>query len=57
MTVLQVKQAIPIVMGSNIGTTVTNTIVSLSQSSDREMFERAFAGATGWSFICNKTVF
>lgn len=43
---IKVRQAIPIVMGANIGTSVTNTIVSLMQASDREEFERAFAAAT-----------
>lgn len=43
---LPVKQSIPIVMGANIGTTVTNTIVALTQSPDRDIFRRAFAGAT-----------
>jgi len=38
--------AIPIVMGANIGTSITNTIVSLTQAGDRNMFRRAFAGAT-----------
>lgn len=33
-------------MGANIGTSVTNTIVSLMQSSDRNEFRRAFAAAT-----------
>ncbi len=33
-------------MGANIGTTVTNTIVSLGQSVDRDQFRRAFAAAT-----------
>jgi sodium-dependent phosphate cotransporter len=45
-TVIQVRQAIPIVMGANIGTSVTNTIVSLMQASEREEFRRAFAAAT-----------
>ncbi|XP_078572297.1 sodium-dependent phosphate transport protein 2B-like [Branchiostoma floridae x Branchiostoma japonicum] len=44
--ILQVKPAIPIVMGANIGTSVTNTIVSLAHSGDRDEFRRAFAGAT-----------
>ena len=44
--VLQVRPAIPIIMGANIGTSVTNTIVSLAQSGDRNQFRRAFAGAT-----------
>ena len=33
-------------MGANIGTSVTNTIVSIGQSGDRDQFRRAFAGAT-----------
>lgn len=37
-TVLDVQSAIPIIVGSNIGTSVTNTIVALMQAS--EEFER-----------------
>ena len=44
-SVLAVKPAIPIVMGANIGTSVTNTIVSLAQAAERNEFRRAFAGA------------
>ncbi|KAL5253550.1 hypothetical protein ACHWQZ_G013374 [Mnemiopsis leidyi] len=44
--IVQLRPAISMVMGANIGTTVTNTIVSLGQSMDRKMFRRAFAGAT-----------
>ncbi len=33
-------------MGANIGTSVTNTIVSLAQSGNRNEFRRAFGGAT-----------
>ena len=40
------RNAIPIVMGANVGTSVTNTIVSLMQASDRNEFRRAFAAAT-----------
>ncbi|XP_023222218.1 sodium-dependent phosphate transport protein 2B-like [Centruroides sculpturatus] len=43
---ISVSNAIPIIMGANIGTSVTNTIVSLSQVSDRNEFRRAFAAAT-----------
>ncbi|XP_052832745.1 sodium-dependent phosphate transport protein 2B isoform X2 [Octopus bimaculoides] len=43
---LTVKQAIPIIMGANIGTSVTNTIVSMGQIIDKDDFRRAFAGAT-----------
>ena len=45
--VFDVRQAIPMAMGANIGTTVTNTIVALTQSTDRDTFRRSFAGATG----------
>jgi len=38
--------AVPIIMGANIGTSVTNTIVSLGQAGDKDEFRRAFAGAT-----------
>jgi len=41
-----VKTAIPMIMGANIGTSVTNTIVSFTQMSDRDEFRRAFACAT-----------
>ena len=41
-----VKQAISLIMGANIGTSVTSTIVALAQSGDKNEFRRAFAGAT-----------
>lgn len=44
--VLTIKTAIPIVMGANIGTSITNTIVSLGQITNEGDFRRAFAGAT-----------
>ncbi|CAM9473221.1 unnamed protein product [Lampetra planeri] len=43
---MSVRSAIPIIMGTNIGTSVTNTIVALMQSGDRNQFRRAFGGAT-----------
>ncbi|XP_054907313.1 sodium-dependent phosphate transport protein 2A-like [Poeciliopsis prolifica] len=43
---LNVQSAIPIIMGANVGTSVTNTIVALMQAGDKDVFERAFAGAT-----------
>ncbi|XP_054162342.1 sodium-dependent phosphate transport protein 2B-like [Oppia nitens] len=43
---IKVRNAIPIVMGANIGTSVTNTIVSLMQATDRNEFRLAFAAAT-----------
>lgn len=44
--VMDVQRAIPIVMGANIGTSVTNTLVSIGQITDVSDFRRAFAGAT-----------
>ena len=44
--VMTVRQSIPMIMGANIGTSVTNTIVSMSQIGNREDFRRAFTGAT-----------
>merc|ERR1719198_2433832 len=41
-----VRQAIYLIMGANIGTSVTSTIVALAQSTDRDEFRRAFAAAT-----------
>ncbi|PVD20718.1 hypothetical protein C0Q70_18877 [Pomacea canaliculata] len=44
--ILDVRLAIFMIMGANIGTTVTNTIVALGQAGDRGDFRRAFAAAT-----------
>lgn len=43
---LPLEVAIPMVMGANIGTSVTNTLVSLGHAGNRAEFGRAFAGAT-----------
>ena len=43
---LTVEQAIPLIMGANVGTSVTSTIVALGHTSDRSEFRRAFAAAT-----------
>lgn len=43
---LTVKNGIPIIMGANIGTSVTNTIVSMGSLGDRINLQRAFSGAT-----------
>jgi len=48
---LTIDGAIPIIMGANIGTTVTNTIVALGHMGRSEEFERAFAGATIHDFF------
>jgi sodium-dependent phosphate cotransporter len=49
--VISVKNAIPIIMGANIGTTVTNTLISLAHITRREEFRRAIAGATVHDFF------
>jgi solute carrier family 34 (sodium-dependent phosphate cotransporter) len=41
-----VKSAIPIIMGANIGTCVTNSFIALTLSGDPNEFKRAFSGAT-----------
>jgi len=43
---LPVKTAVPMVMGANIGTSMTSTLVSLTQVTDVVQFERAFSAAT-----------
>jgi len=48
---LPVETAIPMIMGANIGTTVTNTIVSLGHVRCKEEFKRAFASATVHDFF------
>jgi len=40
---LSLANAIPIIMGANIGTTVTNTLVSMGHISNRIEFRRAFS--------------
>jgi len=58
--VISIENAIPIIMGANIGTTVTNTLVSLAHISRREEFKRAIAGATVHDFfnlICVVIIF
>lgn len=48
---LPVGIAIPMVMGANIGTTITNTLVSLGHVRDGNEFRRAFAAATVHDFF------
>lgn len=48
---LPVGIAIPMVMGANIGTTITNTIVSLGHVREGDAFRRAFAAATVHDFF------
>jgi solute carrier family 34 (sodium-dependent phosphate cotransporter) len=44
--ILPVELAIPMVMGANLGTTVTNTLVSLFSIRNPDEFRRAFSAAT-----------
>lgn len=53
---LSVSHAIPMVMGANIGTTVTNTLVSLGHVTRNQEFRRAFAAATVHDFFNLLTV-
>lgn len=48
---LPVATAIPMIMGANIGTTVTNTLVSLGHIRNKEEFKLAFASATIHDFF------
>ena len=48
---LSVPNAIPVIMGANIGTTVTNTIVSMGHITQPDEFRRAMAGATVHDFF------
>lgn len=48
---LPLVNAVPMIMGANIGTTVTNTIVSMAHIGRDDEFERAFAVATCHDFF------
>ena len=48
---LTVDQAVPMIMGANIGTTVTNTLVSLGHVRQSNEFRRALAAATVHDFF------
>ena len=54
---LPIGMAIPMIMGANLGTTITNTIVSLGHIRDRAEFRRAFAAATVHDFFNLLAVF
>lgn len=53
---LPVANAVPMIMGANIGTTVTNTVVSLAHMGRRDEFFRAFSVATCHDFFNFMTV-
>ena len=48
---IELSSAVPMVMGANIGTTVTNTIISLGHLRHGEEFKRAFAASTVHDFF------
>ncbi len=53
---LPIATAVPMIMGANIGTTVTNTVVSLAHIGRKDEFRRAFSVATCHDFFNYMTV-
>jgi sodium-dependent phosphate cotransporter len=49
--VIPIESAIPMVMGANMGTTITNVLVSLTFITRKEDFRRAFTAATMHDFF------
>lgn len=49
--VLSVESAVPMIMGANIGTTITNTIVALAYARKGEEFKLAFQASTMHDFF------
>lgn len=49
--VITLRGAIPIIMGANIGTTITSAIVSIGHVTRKHEFQRAFAAATVHEFF------
>ena len=49
--VVNLENAIPIIMGANIGTTVTNTLVSMGHVGRKAEFKRAFAAGVVHDFF------
>jgi sodium-dependent phosphate cotransporter len=43
---LPVEIAVPMIMGANVGTTITNTLASLANAGQKDVFRRSFAAAT-----------
>ena len=48
---LPLEIAVPIILGANIGTTLTNTLVSLGMARDKVQFRRGFGAATVHDFF------
>jgi sodium-dependent phosphate cotransporter len=53
---LTLRNAVPFIMGANIGTSVTNTLAALGSVTRKEEFKRAFAAATVHDFFNVMTV-
>ncbi len=53
---ISIGGAVPMIMGANLGTSVTNTLVSLGYAKNKENFKRAFAAATVHDFFNILTV-
>ena len=49
--IITVRTAIPLIMGANIGTSVTNSIVSIGQMQDKDQRQNAFSGAVVHDFL------
>ena len=49
--IITVQTAIPLIMGANIGTSVTNSIVSMGQIQDKDQRQLAFSGAVVHDFF------
>lgn len=54
---LELQQAVPIVLGANIGTTITSTLVSLSYLMKKKQFKRALSAGILHDFFNIFTVF
>ena len=52
-----VEIAVPMIMGANMGTTITNTIVSLGNLGERRMFNKSFQAATVHDFFNLYSIF
>jgi sodium-dependent phosphate cotransporter len=48
---MTIEAAVPMIMGANIGTTITNTLASLGHARRNEEFRRAFTAATMHDFF------
>lgn len=53
---ISLQNAIPIVMGANVGTTITSTIISMSYISKQKEFRKAVAAGTAHDFFNILTV-